>query len=441
MKSHSQAFKFTLVATTLLFGGYLDSAIGQIKEQVQPNFESQADRCHRILKDSIYDFYSNQSIDPQNGGYLEVLDEAGKFIPGKEKFLTFQARQLWFFSNMANNKVDRQNAAAAAEHGYGLIQGRFFDSTYGGYFLKVKNDGAPSDNHKHVYPLSFVIYGLVELHRITDSQEVLERAETLFSLIDEKCYDETNGGYNEFFSRDWSPVTDTNQWGVVGPVGFKTYNSHLHLLEAFTQLYLETKDEKVGERLKELVEICTNKVRNDKFGCNVDSWTPDWKMNESEKNQRASYGHDLECAWLVLAAGDALGTRDAKLERWAVKLCDQAIKFGHDKKHGGFFYSGPLGKASDDRKKEWWTQSEALVALLSCYQVTGDAKYFGLFNETLDFVEKHHVAKEGGWYASLKEDASLGDNKSRSSMWQGAYHNGRAMVMCEKMLRRLAEKK
>ena len=30
-------------------------------------------------------------------------------------------------------------------------------------------------------------------------------------------------------------------------------------------------------------------------------------MVETERNLRASYGHDVECAWLVLDAADALG--------------------------------------------------------------------------------------------------------------------------------------
>ena len=404
----------------------------------------QADRCKKILRESIYDFYMPSSVDKQNGGYFETLGEDGEFVAGKEQFLTFQARQIWFFSHMAVNKVDRLSAAQAAEHGYGCLQNRFFDSENGGCFLKILTDKATtddkriSDDRKHVYPLSSVIYALVEMHRSTDSERPLKEAMDVFKHLEEKCYDQTNGGYYELFTRDWEKVTDSEQWGVVGAVGFKTYNSHLHLLEAFTQLYLETKNELVGKRLEELIEICTKKVRCRDLNTNVDSWTVQWKLVESDKNLRTSYGHDLECAWLVREAAIALGKHDQQLDQWAISICDNAIKFGHDAKNGGFFYTGPVGKPSDDRKKEWWTQSEALVGLLTCYEISNDEKYLKLFNKTLDFIESHHVSERGGWYASLKEDGSLGPNQSRSSMWQGAYHNGRAMKMCESKLRWLA---
>jgi mannobiose 2-epimerase len=129
-------------------------------------------------------------------------------------------------------------------------------------------------------------------------------------------------------------------------------------------------------------------------------------MVETEKNLRVSYGHDLECAWLVLAAADALGKRSDSLNNWAVTITEHAIEFGLDKVHGGFFYSGPLGEQSEDRKKEWWTQSEALLGLITIHKITN-------------------------------EDGSLGQNKSRTSMWQGGYHNGRALLMSEALLRSL----
>lgn len=410
---------------------------GQVVDE-EISLTAQADRCRRLLETSVVDFYLPASIDQKNGGYHQSLGEDGKFKEADEKFLTFQARQVWFFSNMANNLVDRMPTAAMAEHGFGLLQTRFLDKANGGYFLKIKNDGSPTDDRKHVYPLSFVIYSLVELHRITDNETVLKQAVDLFDLLEKNCYDQEHGGYYELYTSDWKKISDTDQWGVVGAVGFKTYNSHLHLLEAYTQLYLETDDKRVGKRLEELLQICTKTIRHPEHATNVDAWSVEWKMVETQKNLRTSYGHDLECAWLVLAAADAIGKRDKELEKWAVDICDNAIKFGHDEKHGGFFYTGPVGKASDDRKKEWWTQSEALVGVLTCFKITGDQKYLKLFNKTLDFIEKNHVADQGGWYASLKEDGSLGDNKSRSSMWQGAYHNGRALMMCETMLRSLA---
>jgi mannobiose 2-epimerase len=372
----------------------------------------------------------------QAGGYHEAIDDSGKFVTG-EKFLTLQARQVWFFSNLAVNDIDQAESVRLAEHGLDGLRKLFYDKKNGGYFLKIGKDGSVIDNRKHAYPLSFVIYGLVELHRANGDESVLDEALKLFELLEKHCYDAAHGGYYELFDKEWKKITDTEQWGVVGTVGFKTYNTHLHLLEAFTQLYIETKNELVGKRLAELIEICTVTIKHPNHRCNIDAWTTDWKMVETEKNLRVSYGHDLECAWLVLAAADALGKRSDSLNNWAVTITEHAIEFGLDKVHGGFFYSGPLGEQSEDRKKEWWTQSEALLGLITINKITNDEKYLTLFKETLDFVERNHVSPDGGWFAQLNEDGSLGQNKSRTSMWQGGYHNGRALLMSEALLRSL----
>ena len=84
-------------------------------------------------------------------------------------------------------------------------------------------------------------------------------------------------------------------------------------------------------------------------------------------------------------------------------------------------------------------EDEALVSMLELYVLTGRREYYDLFAQTLDFVEKHQVAREGGWWATRKADGSPAGN-SRTSMWQGAYHNGRSMLNCAKLLDALAAK-
>ncbi|MEL6108056.1 MAG: AGE family epimerase/isomerase, partial [Planctomycetota bacterium] len=337
--------------------------------------------CRELLQRSLVEFYLPHSIDQEFGGYHEEVDAQGRFVGGA-KFLTLQARQLWFFSALASRGIEREASLDAAASGYEFLRKHFLDPERGGYFLKTHQDGRPLDTHKHVYPNAFVIYGLVEYHRATGNEAPLEQAMNLFTVLEEHAYDRTNGGYREYFFADWSLVTDTAQPGIVGAVGTKTYNSHLHLLEAFAELYRETQNDLVGRRLGELITINTTTVRYPWLPCNLDGWKEDWSLIRSERNLRASYGHDVECSWLVLNAHQALhGSRQA-LRSWAEAICGYSMKHGYDKEHGGFFYSGPLGEPSDDRKKEWWTQSEALVAMLVMHRLTGKKKYRKIFDQT-----------------------------------------------------------
>jgi mannobiose 2-epimerase len=398
----------------------------------------QARRCRHILKSSLVDFYLPAAVDRANGGYFESLRD-GKLAPSGEKFLTMQGRQLWFFSTLAREGIERDAAREAAKVGFECLEKRMRDRRQGGYFAKVTDAGEPKDSRKHVYLNAFALYGLVAYHRATGEREALTAAKDLFGVLEEKAHDRTHGGYVEFFSDDWKPITDAKASNYVGAPGTKTYNTHLHVLEALAELYRVWPDPLVRERLAETLVINTNTVRHPDFFCNLDGWRPDWHRIETPTNLRASYGHDVECAWLVLDAARALGQSPALHRGWAEGLCGYSLKFGYDDKHGGFFYTGPLGKPADDTKKEWWVQAEALVSMLEMYRLTGKREYYATFSQTLDFVEKHQVAREGSWWATRAADGSPKGNQ-RSSPWQGAYHNGRAMLLCARMLEEMAEK-
>jgi mannobiose 2-epimerase len=396
----------------------------------------QAQRCRRLLDSSVIKFYLPACIDTTNGGYLENWRE-GKFIPTGEKFLTQQARNLWFFSTLVQEGIATEPAKTAAKTGFAFLQSRFLDREQGGYFSKVTDAGQVKDPRKHVYLNSFALYALAAYYRATKDPAALEAAQKLTAVLEIKARDMEHGGFVEFFHRDWRPITDPKEPIYVGPVGAKTYNTHLHLLESYAELYRAWPDPHVKSRLVELVLINTITVRHSTFFCNIDAWHRDWRIIQSPRNLRASYGHDVECAWLVLDALRTMNLPTGPLQPWAQSLVDYSMKYGYDRHHGGFFYGGPLGQAADESKKEWWVQAEALVGLLELYRLTKDPQYYAAFRQTLDFVEKHQAAPGGGWFATCKSDGTV-QTDTRSSMWQGPYHCGRALLRCAKLLEELS---
>ena len=400
-----------------------------------------ADRCEALLQSSVVDFYLPGCIDQEHGGYLEELASDGSFRSAGTKFLTLQSRQLWTFSVLAEHGIVPEQSLQAAKHGFEFIRANFRDKVHGGYFNEVADNGEPTDRRKHVYLNSFVIYGFVAYYRASKNQDALAAAKELFDVLDEKAYDAVRGGYEEYFAEDWTPLTDPSVARLVGEVNTKTYNTHLHLLESFADLYRATEDPLVGARLAELIQINSRTVQHPQFLCNIDGWSLDWNIVDTQQNLRASYGHDVECVWLVLDAARALGYSPKILRSWAQALVDYSLKFGFDETHGGFYYGGPLGKPADDRHKEWWVEAEALVSMLEMYRLTQDDKYMRAFEKTFEFVSTHQIAEEGGWWASRNEDGSPSQNLSRTSKWQAGYHNGRALLLCSKLLRDIAHSK
>src|SRR5262249_36315406 len=174
--------------------------------------------------------------DRVHGGYLESHRD-GKFAPTGERFLTLQARQLWFFSTLAEGGLEKEAALAAARSGFDFLEGKFRDRAHGGYYSQVSDAGTPTDRRKHVYLNAFALYGLTAYYRATGDRGALAAAQDLFRTLEARCHDRARGGYTEFFHEDWRPITDPKEPSYIGPAGTRTYNTHLHVLEAFADLY------------------------------------------------------------------------------------------------------------------------------------------------------------------------------------------------------------
>ena len=105
---------------------------------------------------------------------------------------------------------------------------------------------------RQIYNLAFGIYGLSEYYRTTGGKESIKRAVELYRITENYAYDQENGGYFEAFTRDWLPLEDM-RLGSADMNEKKSMNTHLHVLEAYTNLYRVWKDEGLEKKLNELI--------------------------------------------------------------------------------------------------------------------------------------------------------------------------------------------
>ena len=76
----------------------------------------------------------------------------------------------------------------------------------------------------------------------------------LFECIEDHSFDHINNGYWEAFTREWSEIDDM-RLSEKDVNEKKTMNTHLHILESYTNLYRIWKDGRLRRVLRDLVEV------------------------------------------------------------------------------------------------------------------------------------------------------------------------------------------
>jgi len=383
----------------------------------------------RNLKENILGFWLAHAPDRERGGFFGATDRKGTPDPLAPRSLVVNSRLVWTFA-AAKRTLGNEEYAATAKAAYSYLVANFRDSKYGGWFWSLSASGKVLDSHKHLYGQSFAIYGLAEYARTFGDKEALKLALDTFRLMDGKAHDAKNGGYLEPWTREWKPETKEHP---IGPPDQKSTNTHLHLLESLTTLLVASGDTLVKTRLEELYGLFIAKIV-DPSGYAHEYFSPDWTPVGAAE---ASYGHDMELAWLLQEAAAALGKPDdpagVALSR---ALVAHSVKYGYDEARGGVFERGPAGQPALVRSKTWWAQAEALVGLLEGWELTRDEGYWRRFEQSADFVLKTVCDNEfGEWYPQFKADGTV-DYDAKISPWKCPYHNGRA---CMEIIRRLGE--
>ncbi|MEA3558127.1 MAG: AGE family epimerase/isomerase, partial [Candidatus Thermoplasmatota archaeon] len=320
------------------------------QQESYPSFSELSRRLESHLEDNILSFLLRYSPDQEYGGFVTQLDRRGRWYGSREKRVVTQTRMIWTFSSAHRAGLGDGRYLEVARAGVSFLLKYLWDEKEGGWCWSVSREGNPIEMHKRIYGQAFGIYGLCEYYFASDDEKALEKAEETFNLFEEKAYSKEYGGYYTCdFSRNWKRQGSGN----------RSAGTHLHLLESFAGLFQATGKERYRRRVKELLDILVDRMFLSQYGCNVEEYTEDWKPVMSSGTL---YVHDLEAAWLIIEAAEALGLNDEKYRRRARSLVDYSLKYGWNSEYGGFFQSGSPGQLATDRDKNYNAQGEGLVA-------------------------------------------------------------------------------
>lgn len=409
-------------------------------------YRALATEVEGALRNDVLNLWFPRSIDRQHGGFHSHFTREWQWAPSDGKFSVFEGRMTWVASQVVLRDPDKKTEYLPyVNQGLDFLENVMWDKQDGGFFWGLDDDGhitAQFGDGKQLYGIDFCIYGAAAAYQATGDPRALDLAKKGFIWLDQHAHDSVNGGYFESLTRDGKPVlphapNGQVEAGPIGPVGYKSMNAHIHLLEALTELYRVWPDAMLRSRLEETLAVVRDKICMEPGVMNL-YFTSEWRAIPGPD----SYGHDVETAYLMLETDELLHTHASeKTERMARMLVDHALAYGWDKTNGGFFENGPTFGPADDTRKEWWVQCEGLNALLLMHQRYGkeDATYFKHFLEQWAFIKSHTIDAQyhGTINMTSAEGNPLSDDKG--SIWKAGYHDGRAFWNVSARLRSLAQ--
>ncbi len=370
----------------------------------------------------LLDYWSSEVIDTRHGGFLGRIDHFGEIDLSAPKGIVLNARILWTFSS-AYRITGIEKYKEAANRAYNYLMTHFWDQQNGGFVWEVDFQGRKSNVRKQTYAQGFGIYALAEYNRACANVEALEYARQLFYILETRVHDNKFGGYVEALSNDWSKLDDMR----LSPKDDntpKSMNTHLHILEPYTNLFRVWPDKKLKESIENLLVIFHNKIIDPKTG----HFNLFFDTNWSVKSSIVSYGHDIEGAWLMHEA--ALTIRDFEIikevRKTAIKLVDVTLNEGTDV--DGSLYNEKHGNILD-KEKHWWPQAEALVGLLDAYSINGQIRYLEEFVKIWTFIKEKLIdTKNGEWYWRVDMNGTPITTDDKVGFWKCPYHNCRALM-------------
>ena len=386
-------------------------------------------------RDDVLPYWRRTTADRRYGGYRVRDFGSERFArvhrwrarQHAHKQAMAQVRLVWTFSHATRTGLTDGSGAEldAAGRGCRFLVDHFWDDQFGGWRWETERSGAPFDERKNLYAQVSAIFALVEYARAAEDAAWLQRALDTYHVIEAHLHDDEFGGWDENRSRDWGPIEAADR-PMVEPIGVKSANLTLHVMESYAELADATGDVRVGASLEEAIDVLRRYfVPDDPAG-----WCmfrhPDWGPVDHEEGNIVSYGHVVESAWLLLRAEHVAG-REPSWDSF-FSLVDHVLSSGYDHRRGGLFTGGPPTGEATQRQKVWWCQAELVAALVDAAACRPGSGYERPLRDTLAFVDAHVAdPMDGVWFEAVAEDGAV-VTRTKAHDWQSSYHDVRTIA-------------
>ncbi len=382
--------------------------------------------------DNILSWWANNMLDEEGQGFIGRIDGSGIKHPGAPRGIVMYTRILWSFAAAVQSvKIAYLPLAKKA---YQYIIDHFLDRKNGGLYWMVDKSGYPLDKKKQIYAQAFGIYAFATYYQCTGEPEALQIANQIFLLIEKHAHDHEKRGYLEAMTEDWHWMEDVRLSDKEAN-DKKTMNTHLHLLECFTQLYKVDQRPLYAQALEDLIILYKNKFVDLKTGRLKLFFDEDWNENLTHH----SYGHEIESVWLMNEAAEVLGNQKLKesVIDVSLQIAERVIKEGVD--GNGAIYNEKSLEGQYHPWRDWWPQAEGVIGFYDAFQKTGKKVYKQASEKCWNYIQQFIIDHNNGeWYWACDQQGRPIITEDKAGPWKAPYHNSR---MCMEMINRLENDK
>jgi len=378
--------------------------------------------CYREdLVQNIMPFWMKYGLDTENGGVYTCVDRNGELMD-TTKSVWFQGRFAYTCCFAYNNIEHRQEWLDAAKQTIDFIEAHCFD-TDRHMFFEVTADGKPLRKRRYVFSESFAAIAMAEYSKATGDRTYAEKAMQIFREMRKRL---TTPGLLE---PKYLPTVE-----------MKGHSITMILINVANVLKQVIDDPELDEQTDQSLESLINNFAHSEFKALLETVGPNGEFIDSINGRLINPGHCIETSWFLMDVAERRG--DKKLLEFALQILDWSWDWGWDDEFGGIInFRDCKGYPQQDYSQDmkfWWPQTEAIIANLYAYKLTGDEKYLKRHRQISEWTYAHFPDHEyGEWYGYLHRDGSVAQ-AAKGNIFKGPFHIPRMMIrsfmLCNEIL-------
>lgn len=372
-----------------------------------------ADLYKTDLTEDIMPFWLKNGLDRVNGGVYTCLDRDGSLMD-TTKSVWFQGRFAFICAYAYNTVEQRPEWLEAARLTLDFIEEHCFD-TDGRMFFEVMADGTPLRKRRYIFSESFAAIAMAEYARATGDKSYAEKALALFKTM------------RRFL----------NTPGLLEPKYLPTLQAQGHsitmiMINVASRIKMVAEDTELDEQITASVAAIEQYFIHPEFKALLEMVGPQGEFIDTCNGRVINPGHCIETSWFLLDVAEA--RHDDHLRQLALQILDWSWDWGWDKEFGGIINfrdcrNLPSQDYSQDMKF-WWPQTEAIIANLYAYKLTGNEKYLKRHRQISEWTYAHFPDRQyGEWFGYLHRDGSVAQ-PAKGNIFKGPFHIPRMMIKC-----------